>query len=244
MALEGNVHDASRALELGIATGIGAIGPGIGVGFIFGKTIEAVGRQPEMRGQLQGLMWLGFALTEAIIFYALGMAFVALRHRVTLATAMVVYDSTLITPTTGLMIWTLVTFVVVLIVLKKYAFGPIQQMIDQRRVRDHRRPGLGREGPRGGADGARRVPPAARGGPQGGVPHRRGRPPGRRGAARGRCRVARGRDGSTKEQAKAEIAAETRQSLAELKQHVAELTMAGDREGRAGPSSMRASRSA
>ena len=77
MALEGNVHDASRALELGIATGIGAIGPGIGVGFIFGKTIEAVGRQPEMRGQLQGLMWLGFALTEAIIFYALGMAFVA-----------------------------------------------------------------------------------------------------------------------------------------------------------------------
>ena len=47
---------------------------------------------------------------------------------------MVVYDSTLITPTTGLMIWTLVTFVVVLVVLKKYAFGPIQQMIDQRRV--------------------------------------------------------------------------------------------------------------
>ena len=77
MALEGNVHDASRALELGIATGIGAIGPGIGVGFIFGKTIEAVGRQPELRGELQGLMWLGFALTEAIIFYALGMAFVA-----------------------------------------------------------------------------------------------------------------------------------------------------------------------
>ena len=47
---------------------------------------------------------------------------------------MVVYDSTLITPTTGLMIWTLVTFVVVLIVLKKYAFGPIQQMIDARRA--------------------------------------------------------------------------------------------------------------
>ena len=47
---------------------------------------------------------------------------------------MVVLDSTLITPTTGLMIWTLVTFVVVLIVLKKYAFTPIQQMIDQRRV--------------------------------------------------------------------------------------------------------------
>jgi F-type H+-transporting ATPase subunit b len=46
---------------------------------------------------------------------------------------MILYDSTLITPTTGLMIWTLVTFVIVLIVLRKYAFGPIQQVIDTRR---------------------------------------------------------------------------------------------------------------
>jgi F-type H+-transporting ATPase subunit b len=46
---------------------------------------------------------------------------------------LILYDSTLITPTTGLMIWTLVTFVIVLIVLRKYAFGPIQQMIDSRR---------------------------------------------------------------------------------------------------------------
>ena len=46
---------------------------------------------------------------------------------------MILYDSTLITPTTGLMIWTLVTFVIVLIVLREYAFGPIQQMIDARR---------------------------------------------------------------------------------------------------------------
>src|SRR6478672_10864696 len=46
---------------------------------------------------------------------------------------MVLYDSTLITPTTGLMIWTLVTFVIVLIVLRKYAYGPLQQMIDARR---------------------------------------------------------------------------------------------------------------
>src|SRR5690348_7636897 len=35
----------------------------------------------------------------------------------------------------GLMIWTIVCFLVVLFVLKKYAFGPIQRMIDQRRER-------------------------------------------------------------------------------------------------------------
>jgi F-type H+-transporting ATPase subunit b len=33
----------------------------------------------------------------------------------------------------GLMIWTIICFLVVLVVLKRYAFGPIQQMIDTRR---------------------------------------------------------------------------------------------------------------
>ena len=33
----------------------------------------------------------------------------------------------------GLMIWTIICFIVVLVVLKRYAFGPIQQMIDTRR---------------------------------------------------------------------------------------------------------------
>src|SRR6478752_1702580 len=56
MALEGNVNDAAKTIVLGLATGFGAIGPGIGVGIIFGKTIEAVGRQPELRGQLQAML--------------------------------------------------------------------------------------------------------------------------------------------------------------------------------------------
>ncbi len=41
----------------------------------------------------------------------------------------------LIQVTPGLMFWTIVCFLVVLFVLKKWAFGPIQQMIDQRRER-------------------------------------------------------------------------------------------------------------
>jgi F-type H+-transporting ATPase subunit b len=35
----------------------------------------------------------------------------------------------------GLMLWTIICFLVVLFVLKRYAFGPIQQMIDTRRER-------------------------------------------------------------------------------------------------------------
>ncbi len=66
-----------KALGLAIGTGLGAIGPGVGVGYIFGKTIESVTRQPEMKGEIQSIMWLGFALTEAIVFYALMMSLVA-----------------------------------------------------------------------------------------------------------------------------------------------------------------------
>jgi F-type H+-transporting ATPase subunit c len=33
--------------------------------------IQSTARQPEARGDLQPLMWLGFALMEAIVFYAL-----------------------------------------------------------------------------------------------------------------------------------------------------------------------------
>jgi F-type H+-transporting ATPase subunit c len=62
--------DGLKSLALGIAAGIGTIGPGIGVGYIFGKVIESVTRQPEMREEITSIQWLGFALTEAIIFYA------------------------------------------------------------------------------------------------------------------------------------------------------------------------------
>jgi F-type H+-transporting ATPase subunit b len=41
----------------------------------------------------------------------------------------------LIQVTPGLMIWTIVCFLITLFVLKRYAFGPIQAMIDERRER-------------------------------------------------------------------------------------------------------------
>jgi F-type H+-transporting ATPase subunit c len=47
------------------------------VGYLMGKTVEAVARQPELRGDIMSLMFLGLALTEAIVFYALLMGFVA-----------------------------------------------------------------------------------------------------------------------------------------------------------------------
>jgi F-type H+-transporting ATPase subunit c len=61
---------AIKAIALGVGAGLGTVGPGIGVGYIFGKVIESVTRQPEMRDEITSIQWLGFALTEAIIFYA------------------------------------------------------------------------------------------------------------------------------------------------------------------------------
>ena len=48
-----------------------ALGAGVGIGNIFGSMIQSVARQPELRGELQGIQWLGFALTEAVVFYGL-----------------------------------------------------------------------------------------------------------------------------------------------------------------------------
>jgi F-type H+-transporting ATPase subunit c len=61
--------DGLKSIALGIGAGLGSIGAGIGVGFIFGKVIESVTRQPEMREEITSIQWLGFALTEAVAFY-------------------------------------------------------------------------------------------------------------------------------------------------------------------------------
>jgi F-type H+-transporting ATPase subunit b len=47
-------------------------------------------------------------------------------------------SNALIKVTPGLMIWTIVAFLVTLFVLKRYAFGPIQKTIDERRERIRR----------------------------------------------------------------------------------------------------------
>ncbi len=59
-----------------LAFGLAAIGSGIGVGLTVASTIESVARQPEMQGRLSSLMFLGIALTEALAFIAIAVAFI------------------------------------------------------------------------------------------------------------------------------------------------------------------------
>ena len=50
----------------GFAYGLGAIGPGIGIGYLVGQAVQAMARQPESAGQVQTTMFLGIAFTEAL----------------------------------------------------------------------------------------------------------------------------------------------------------------------------------
>lgn len=62
-------------LAKAIAIGVGAIGPGIGVGLIGAKAMEAIGRNPEAAGKVLVPMLIASAFAEAIAIYALVIAF-------------------------------------------------------------------------------------------------------------------------------------------------------------------------
>jgi F-type H+-transporting ATPase subunit c len=55
--------------------GLAAIGPGVGIGLIFSKFIEAVSRQPEAQGRVTGFLWIGFALTESLALIGIAVPF-------------------------------------------------------------------------------------------------------------------------------------------------------------------------
>jgi F-type H+-transporting ATPase subunit c len=59
-----------------IGYGLAAIGPGIGVGIVFGQGVNAMARQPEMTNVIRQNMILGFAFSEALALIGLVMPFV------------------------------------------------------------------------------------------------------------------------------------------------------------------------
>jgi len=63
--------DAAKLLGTALAIGFGAIGPGIGIGIIGGKAVEALGRNPEVESSIRTTMILGIAFAEAVAIYAL-----------------------------------------------------------------------------------------------------------------------------------------------------------------------------
>lgn len=61
---------------MAIAAGLGVIGPGIGIGLIGGKAMEAIGRNPEASGKIVSNMILAIVFTEALGILALVVSFI------------------------------------------------------------------------------------------------------------------------------------------------------------------------
>ena len=68
--------EAAKALGAGLAMGLGAIGPGIGLGTLIGKAIEGIARQPEVSGDIRTNMFIGIGVTEAVALYAFVVALI------------------------------------------------------------------------------------------------------------------------------------------------------------------------
>lgn len=68
--------DAIKAIAMAIAAGLGVLGPGIGIGILVSRALEAIGRNPEAAGKVQSTMILGIVFVEALAIFALVVAFV------------------------------------------------------------------------------------------------------------------------------------------------------------------------
>ncbi|MFI5203177.1 MAG: ATP synthase F0 subunit C [Flavobacteriales bacterium] len=55
----------------GVGAGLAAVGAGIGIGRIGGSALEAMARQPEMKGDLRSNMIVAAALVEGAVFFAI-----------------------------------------------------------------------------------------------------------------------------------------------------------------------------
>ncbi len=63
--------EVMRMLAAGLCMGLGALGPGIGIGILGYGAMQALGRNPEARGPIMTNMILAIAFAEAIGIYAL-----------------------------------------------------------------------------------------------------------------------------------------------------------------------------
>jgi len=70
--------DTFTNLAAGLAIGLGAIGPGLGIGILAAKGLEGIARNPEAAPKIQTSMILAIAFAEAVAIYALVVALMIL----------------------------------------------------------------------------------------------------------------------------------------------------------------------
>jgi F-type H+-transporting ATPase subunit c len=78
IAAAATTEQGLRLLGAGLAAGLGVVGPGVGMGLLFGSSIESIARQPELRGEIRLNMFIGIGIIEALALYALVVALILL----------------------------------------------------------------------------------------------------------------------------------------------------------------------
>ncbi len=68
--------DAIKSIAMAIAAAVGVFGPGIGIGMLVARALEAIGRNPEAASKIQSTMILGIVFVEALAIFALVVAFI------------------------------------------------------------------------------------------------------------------------------------------------------------------------
>jgi len=68
--------ESMKLLATAIVMGLGTLGPGLAIGILAGKALEAIGRNPEATPKIQTAMILAIAFAEAVAIYALVVALI------------------------------------------------------------------------------------------------------------------------------------------------------------------------
>lgn len=73
---ESTIHFDAKTFAAALTIGLGALGPALAIGWLAGKSLESIGRNPEAASKIQSTMILAIAFAEAIAVYALVVALI------------------------------------------------------------------------------------------------------------------------------------------------------------------------
>ena len=68
--------NSMRLIATAFVMGLGSLGPGLAIGWIGAKAVEAIGRNPEASSKVQTMAILAIAFAEAVAIYALVIALI------------------------------------------------------------------------------------------------------------------------------------------------------------------------
>ncbi len=68
--------ESAKVIAMAIAAGLGVLGPGIGIGLIGGRAMDAIGRNPDASDKVVSNMILAIVFTEALGILALVVSFI------------------------------------------------------------------------------------------------------------------------------------------------------------------------